>query len=142
MTERDGMRTRREVLGDAYVDGVLADTGPLGASFQDLITRYAWGEVWSRPGLDRGTRSCVAMTALIAGGRLDELRTHVRGALRNGVAETEIRELILMCAVYCGVPAANAAVRVAEAVLAEWREAEEAGPPDAAPAPPPTSPQA
>lgn len=114
----DGMRIRREVLGDAYVDRALEKNTPFATDFQDFITRYAWGEVWGRPGLDRKTRSVITLTALMAGGHLEELGTHVEGALRNGLTEEEIKEVFLHGAVYCGVPAANAAFAVARRILA------------------------
>jgi 4-carboxymuconolactone decarboxylase len=115
----DGMRVRREVLGDAHVDRAQARTTAFTADFQDFITRYAWGEIWTRPGLDRRTRSCVTLTALVVGGHLDELAMHVRGAVRNGLSADEIKEVLLQTAVYCGVPAANSAFAVAQRVLAE-----------------------
>jgi 4-carboxymuconolactone decarboxylase len=114
-----GMKVRREVLGDAHVDEAVARTTGFTADFQDLITRYAWGEIWTRPGLDRRTRSAIALTALIAVGRMDELPMHVRAALRNGLSEDEIKEVLLQTAVYCGVPAANTAFAVAARVLDE-----------------------
>ncbi|MFB9390259.1 4-carboxymuconolactone decarboxylase [Streptomyces coeruleoprunus] len=114
-----GMRIRREVLGDAHVDRATAAADDFTRDFQELITRYAWGEVWSRDGLDRRTRSCVTLTALVAGGHLDELAFHTRAALRNGLTPTEIREVLLQAAVYCGVPAANSAFRVAQRVIQE-----------------------
>lgn len=114
-----GTAVRTEVLGEAHVARAAAATTPFTADFQDFITRYAWGEIWTRPGLDRRARSCVTLTALVAGGRLDELAMHVRGALRNGLSREEIAEVLLQCAVYCGVPAANAAFAVARRVLAE-----------------------
>lgn len=114
-----GMRVRREVLGDDHVDAAVAGTTVFTADFQDLITRYAWGEIWTRPGLDRRTRSCITLTALVALGRLDELEIHVRAALRNGLSEDEIGEVLLHSAIYCGVPAANAAFAVAQRVLAD-----------------------
>ena len=114
-----GMKVRREVLGDAHVDEAVARTTGFTADFQDLITRYAWGEIWARPGLDRRTRSAIALTALIAVGRMDELPMHVRAALRNGLSENEIKEVLLQTAVYCGVPAANTAFAVAARVLDE-----------------------
>ncbi|MEU8309616.1 4-carboxymuconolactone decarboxylase [Actinomadura sp. NPDC048955] len=114
-----GMSTRREVLGDAHVDRAEARKDGFTADFQDLITRYAWGEVWSRPGLDRRTRSCITLTAMVAGGHLDELAMHVRAALRNGLTPDEIGEVLLQTAIYCGVPAANAAFAVAQRVLTE-----------------------
>ncbi|MFI7707726.1 4-carboxymuconolactone decarboxylase [Nonomuraea sp. NPDC049480] len=114
-----GMRVRREVLGDAHVDRAIARTTPFTRDFQDFITRYAWGEIWTRPGLDRRARSCVTLTALVAHGHLDELAMHVRAALRNGLTPDEIGEVLLQTAVYCGVPAANAAFAVAQRVLEE-----------------------
>ncbi|MEU1144637.1 4-carboxymuconolactone decarboxylase [Streptomyces sp. NPDC005863] len=114
-----GMKVRREVLGDAHVDRVLAAADDFSGDFQDLITRYAWGEVWNRPGLDRRSRSCVTLTALVAGGHLDELAFHTRAALRNGLTPAEIKEVLLQAAVYCGVPAANSAFKVAQAVIRE-----------------------
>ena len=114
-----GMRVRREVLGDDYVDAALQRATGFTTDFQDLITRYAWGEIWSRPGLDRRTRSCITLMALLALGRLEELELHVRAALRNGLSEEEIKEVILHGAIYCGVPAANSAFAVARRVLAE-----------------------
>jgi len=112
-----GLRVRREVLGDAHVDRALASATDFTADFQDFITRYAWGEVWTRPGLDRKTRSCMTMTALIAAGRLDELEMHVRAALRIGLTPDEIKEVILHSAIYCGVPAANSAFAVAQRAI-------------------------
>jgi 3-oxoadipate enol-lactonase/4-carboxymuconolactone decarboxylase len=115
----EGMAVRREVLGDAHVDRAVAATTPFTAPFQELITRYAWGEVWSRPGLDRRTRSCVTLAMLVALRCEDELAMHVRAALRNGLRPEEIREVLLHAAVYAGVPAANAAFAVAQRVLDE-----------------------
>jgi 4-carboxymuconolactone decarboxylase len=115
----DGMRVRREVLGDAYVDRAQARKTEFTADFQDLITRYAWGEIWTRPGLDRRTRSCITLTAMVAGGHLEELAIHVRGALRNGLTTEEIKEVLLQTAIYCGAPAANKAFAVAQRVLLE-----------------------
>ena len=114
-----GRRTRREVLGDEHVDEAAARTTAFTADFQDLITRYAWGEVWSRPGLDRRTRSAVTLAALVALGREHELALHVRAALRNGLTVDELKEVLLQSAVYCGVPAANRAFAIAQEVLAE-----------------------
>ncbi|MEV4573898.1 4-carboxymuconolactone decarboxylase [Nonomuraea jabiensis] len=114
-----GMRTRREVLGDAHVDRAVAATTDFTRDFQDLITRYAWNEIWNRPGLDRRTRSCVTLTALVARGQMEELAMHVRAALRNGLTREEIKEVLLQTAVYCGVPAANAAFAVARRTLAD-----------------------
>ena len=115
----EGMKTRREVLGDAHVDRAVAKTTDFTADFQDFITRYAWGEIWSRPGLDRRTRSCITLTALIALNRSEELELHLRAARRNGLTVEEIEEVLLQSAVYCGVPAANTAFAVARRVLAE-----------------------
>ncbi|XVQ81916.1 4-carboxymuconolactone decarboxylase [Microbispora siamensis] len=119
MSYEDGMRVRREVLGDSHVDRAQARTTEFTADFQDLITRYAWGEIWTRPGLDRRTRSCITLTALVARGQLEELAMHVRAARRNGLTSDEIKEVLLQTAIYCGVPAANAAFAVAQRVLAE-----------------------
>ena len=112
-----GMDVRRAVLGDAHVDRAVARTTPFTAPFQDLITRYAWGEIWTRPGLDRRTRSCITLTALVAHGHLEELAMHVRAARNNGLTPDEIGEVLLQTAIYCGVPAANAAFAVAQRVL-------------------------
>ncbi len=119
MSRDEGMRTRRDVLGDEHVDRAIASTTDFTREFQDLITRYAWGEIWTRPGLDRRTRSCITLTALIALGRDAELALHVRAALRNGLTPDEIKEVLLHAAIYCGVPAANSAFAVAQRVLAE-----------------------
>jgi 3-oxoadipate enol-lactonase/4-carboxymuconolactone decarboxylase len=115
----EGMKVRREVLGDEHVDRTLERATDFTADFQDLITRYAWGEIWSRPGLDRRVRSCITLTALVALGRHEELALHVRAALRNGLTPDEIKEVLLQTAVYCGVPAANSAFAVAQRVLEE-----------------------
>ena len=117
-----GMAVRRAVLGDAHVDRAAAGTTALTADFQDFITRYAWGEIWTRPGLDRRTRSCITLTALVAGGHHEELAMHVRAAIRNGLTAEEIGEVLLQTAVYCGVPAANAAFAIARRVLDEAPE--------------------
>ena len=114
-----GMRARREVLGDAHVDAAIERTSAFTADFQDLITRYAWGEVWTRPGLDRRMRSAVTLTALVAGGHEHELAMHVRAARRNGLSAGEIEEILLQTAIYCGVPAANSAFAVAQRVIDE-----------------------
>jgi len=114
-----GMEVRRAVLGDEHVDRAIARTTDFTADFQDLITRYAWGEIWTRPGLDRRTRSCITLTVLVAGGHVNELGMHVRAALRNGLTPDEIKEVLLQTAVYCGVPAANSAFAIAQEVLAE-----------------------
>ena len=114
-----GMDVRRAVLGDEHVDRAAARTTPFTADFQDLITRYAWGEIWTRPGLDRRTRSCITLAALVARGHEHELALHVRAALRNGLTPDELKEVLLQTAVYCGVPAANSAFAIAQAVLEE-----------------------
>ena len=116
-----GERIRREVLGDAHVDAAQAKTSDFTTPFQDLITRYAWGDIWNRPGLDRTTRSYITIAMLVALGRFDELPLHVRGALRLGLTPEQIGEVLLQAAVYCGVPAANSAFAVAQRVLAEER---------------------
>jgi 4-carboxymuconolactone decarboxylase len=116
-TYQEGMRVRREVLGDEHVDRAMAGTTDLTRDFQDFITRYAWKAVWSRPGLDRRMRSAVTLTALIARGQEEELELHLRAALRNGLTRAEIGEILLQSAIYCGVPAANSAFRVASRVL-------------------------
>jgi 4-carboxymuconolactone decarboxylase len=122
MDERDryeaGMKMRREVLGDAHVDASLAKRDGFSNDFQDLITRYAWGEIWSRPGLPRTTRSLLTITMLVALNRDEELRMHLRAGLKNGVTQNEIREALLQSAIYCGVPAANSAFRIAQEVFA------------------------
>jgi len=115
----EGMQVRREVLGDEHVDAATAKTTEFTRDFQDLITRYAWGEIWARPGLDRKTRSCMTLIALVALGRHEELAVHVRAALRNGLTPDEIKEVLLHSAIYCGVPAANSAFAIAQDVLAE-----------------------
>jgi len=114
-----GMRTRRTVLGDAHVDRAVAGTTDLTEAFQDFITRYAWGEVWTRPGLDRRMRSVVTLTALVSLRAENEIAMHVRGAITNGLTPEEIAEVILHTAVYAGVPAANAAFAIAQRTLAE-----------------------
>ncbi|MEU3019217.1 MULTISPECIES: 3-oxoadipate enol-lactonase [unclassified Nocardiopsis] len=114
-----GTLVRRSVLGDAHVDRARARTTAFTEPFQDLITRYAWGEVWTRPGLDRRTRSCMVLTALVAKGHWGELAMHVRAARRNGLTPDEIGEVFLQAAVYCGVPAANKAFAIAQEVLDE-----------------------
>ena len=114
-----GMRVRRQVLGDAHVDRAGERTTSFTADFQDLITRYAWGEIWARPGLDRRMRSAVTLTALVAAGREHELPMHVRAAIGNGLSVEEIKEILLQCAIYCGVPSANGAFAIAQQVLAE-----------------------
>jgi 4-carboxymuconolactone decarboxylase len=119
--KRSGMEVRREVLGDAYVDRAEQGRTPLTDEFQDLIARYGWGEIWTRPGLDRRTRSCITVAMLVALNRNEELALHIRAALRNGVTEDELKEILLQTAIYCGMPAANSAFGVAATVLAETR---------------------
>ena len=112
-----GLRMRREVLGDEYVDRAVAGGEAFAQDFQELITRFAWGAVWTRPGLDRRMRSAITLTALIALGREEELALHLRAAVRNGLSRDEIKEVLLQSAIYCGVPAANAAFRIARREL-------------------------
>lgn len=122
MDERErfdaGMRVRREVLGDAHVNRSVARLNAFNTEFQDLITRYAWGEVWTRPGLERRTRSMITLAMMVALNRTEEFRLHVRAAFNNGLGRDEIKELLLQAAIYCGVPAANAAFHAAEEVFA------------------------
>lgn len=115
----EGMAVRRQVLGATHVDRANAAIDATTVDFQDLITRYAWGEIWSRPGLDRRMRSAVTITALIAHGHYDELGMHLRAAQRNGLSREEITEMLLQSAIYCGVPAANSAFAIAQKVFAE-----------------------
>jgi len=120
MSDREqGMKVRREVLGDEHVDRAIENTTDATRDFQELITRYAWGEIWARPGLDRKIRSCITLTALVALGRFDELALHIRAARGNGLTDDEIGEVLLQCAVYLGVPAANSAFHVYRRVLEE-----------------------
>jgi 4-carboxymuconolactone decarboxylase len=114
-----GMEVRRAVLGDAHVDRAVANTDEFTQPFQDLITRYAWGSVWSREGLDRRTRSCITLALMCALRHDDELAMHVRAALRNGLTAADISEVLLHTAIYAGVPAANTALKIAKAVLEE-----------------------
>lgn len=116
----EGMAVRRAVLGDAHVDRAVSATTDFTADFQELITRYAWGTIWTRPGLDRRSRSLITLTALVARGHHEELAMHVRAARRNGLTNDEIKELLLQTAIYCGVPDANTAFRIASRVLAEY----------------------
>ncbi len=117
-----GMKTRRAVLGDAHVDRSAAKLeDPLQKEFQDLITRYAWGEIWSRPGLPRHTRSLLTIAMMVALNRTEELRLHLRAAANCGVSQDEIKEVLLQTAIYCGVPAANAAFHLAEEVFRAMR---------------------
>jgi 4-carboxymuconolactone decarboxylase len=117
-----GMKLRREVLGDAHVDKAEKNKTAFSELFQDFITRYAWGEIWSRPGLPRNTRSLITLAMMIALNRSDEFRMHVRAALNNKVTRDEIQEVLLQSAIYCGVPAANAAFHIAQEVFAEVDE--------------------
>jgi 4-carboxymuconolactone decarboxylase len=123
MDERDrfdkGMAVRRAVLGDAHVDRAQNNRNEFNDEFQALITRYAWGEIWSRPGLTRNTRSLITIALMVALNRSDELQMHLRAAFRNGVPRDEIKEVLLHTAIYCGVPAANSAFHLAEQVLSE-----------------------
>jgi len=123
MDERDryqqGMSMRRKVLGDAHVDKAQNNRNEFNGDFQDLITRYAWGEIWSRPDLPQKTRSLITVALMVALNRGDELAMHLRAAFRNGITRAEIKEVLLQTAIYCGVPAANSAFHIAEQVLAE-----------------------
>jgi 4-carboxymuconolactone decarboxylase len=119
--DEEGLRVRREVLGDEHVDRAVAGTTPFTAPFQEHLTRRAWGDVWARPGLDRRTRSAITLAALVALRAEGELTIHVRGALRNGMTREEIGEVLLHTSLYAGLPAANAAYRVAQRVLDEER---------------------
>ena len=123
MDERDrhkqGMALRRAVLGDAHVDRSVAGTNDFNCDFLDLISRYAWGEIWSRPGLPRSTRSLIVIATMVALNRTEELRMHIRAAFNNGVTREEIKEVLLQAAIYCGVPAANSAFHIAEQVFTE-----------------------
>lgn len=126
-----GDRVRREVLGDEHVDRANTRRSPLTTDFHDLITRYAWGEIWARSGLDRRTRSCITVAMLVALNHQDELALHLRAALRNGVTRDELREVLLQTAVYCGVPAANSAFRIAKEVLGNRDDPQPTGEPEA-----------
>jgi 4-carboxymuconolactone decarboxylase len=120
MSDREqGMKTRREVLGDAHVDRAIENTTPFTEPFQEFITRYAWGEIWSRPGLERKTRSAITLAALVALRAENEIAMHVRAARRNGMTPEEIGEVILHTAIYAGLPAANGAFAIANEVLQE-----------------------
>jgi 4-carboxymuconolactone decarboxylase len=127
MDERDrldaGMKVRRAVLGDAYVDGTLARRNEFNTEFQEWITRYAWGEIWTRPGLPRHTRSLLTIAMMIALNRADEFKLHVRAAFNNGVTRDQIKEVIMQAAVYCGVPAANTAFHLAGEVFTQMEQA-------------------
>jgi 4-carboxymuconolactone decarboxylase len=115
----DGMEVRREVLGDEHVDRATANATDLTRDYQQLITEYAWGTIWTRPGLDRRSRSLITLTALVARGHHEELAMHIRAARRNGLTVDEIKETLLQTAIYCGVPDANTAFRIAQRVLEE-----------------------
>ncbi|WP_433279200.1 4-carboxymuconolactone decarboxylase [Pseudonocardia xinjiangensis] len=115
----DGLAVRREVLGPDHVDAALSRADDITAEFQEMITRYAWGHIWTRPGLDRRMRSAITITALVAHGHYAELELHLRAALRNGLTKAEIVEVLLQSAIYCGVPAANSAFGVARRILNE-----------------------
>ena len=114
-----GMKVRRAVLGNAHVDASLKNRNEFNEAFQDLITRYAWGEVWNRPGLPKQTRSMITLAMMVALNHPEELRMHIRAALNNGVTRDEIREVLLQTAIYCGVPAANSAFQLAQEVFAQ-----------------------
>jgi 4-carboxymuconolactone decarboxylase len=126
MDERErhakGMEVRRAVLGNAHVDRAQANLTPLNSEFQDLITRYAWGEIWTRPGLPRHTRSLLTIMAMVALNREEELKLHLRAAANNGVTRDEIKEVLLQAAIYCGVPAANSAFHMAQEVFRQMDE--------------------
>jgi 4-carboxymuconolactone decarboxylase len=126
MDERDrhkeGLKVRRAVLGEAHLERAQAAENEFNSAFQDLITRYAWGEIWTRPGLPRRTRSLITIAMLVALNRGDELKMHIRAALQNGVTREELREVLLQTAIYCGVPAAHSAFHLAEEVLSEAGE--------------------
>ena len=123
MEDRDrydaGMNVRRAVLGDAHVDRSVANRNAFNEEFQDLITRYAWGEIWTRPGLPRHTRSLITLALMIALNRGDEFKMHIRASANNGVTRDEIKEMIMQCAIYCGVPAANVAFHQAQDMFDE-----------------------
>jgi 4-carboxymuconolactone decarboxylase len=135
MDEREryerGLAVRRSVLGDAHVEAALARRNELNHEFQDLITRYAWGEVWDRPGLARHTRSLLTIAMLVALNRPDELRLHLLAAANNGVTPDQIKEVLLQAAVYCGLPAANAAFHLAAEVFSTERQTVSNKPPEA-----------
>jgi 4-carboxymuconolactone decarboxylase len=116
---KQGMALRRAVLGDAHVDRSVASTNDFNCDFLDLISRYAWGEIWSRPGLPRSTRSLIVIATMVALNRTEELRMHIRAAFNNGVTREEIKEVLLQAAIYCGVAAANSAFHIAEQVFTE-----------------------
>jgi 4-carboxymuconolactone decarboxylase len=117
-----GMKVRRTVLGNTHVDRAQSNENSFNAPFQELITRYAWGEIWTRPGLPRKTRSLITIAMMVALNRPEELRMHLRAAVNNDVTAQEIQEVLLQTAIYCGVPAANSAFHIAEEVLAETKQ--------------------
>lgn len=117
-----GMKVRRSVLGDAHVDLSMAKITPFNEEFQNFITRYAWGEIWTRPGLERKTRSCMTLSMMIALNRPDEFKLHVKAAFNNGLTRDEIKEVIMQAAIYCGVPASNSAFHWAEEVFAQMEK--------------------
>jgi 4-carboxymuconolactone decarboxylase len=125
MDERErcekGLSVRRAVLGDAHVDRSIKNRNEFNQEFQDLLTRYAWGEIWTRPGLPRKTRSLLTVVMLVALNRPDEFRLHLRAAITNGVTKDEIKEALLQAAIYCGVPAANSAFHAAQEVFSETK---------------------
>jgi len=127
MDERErhdnGMKVRRAVLGDAHVDRTVTRRNGFNGEFQELITRYAWGEIWTRPGLPRHTRSLLTIAMMVALNRADEFKLHVRAAFNNGVTRDEIKEVLMQAAIYCGVPAANTAFHLAEEVFAQMEPA-------------------
>ncbi len=116
-----GLTVRRAVLGDAHVDRAMMRKDAFNAEFQELITRYAWGEIWTRPGLPRHTRSLLTIALMVALNRNEEFRLHLRAAFNNGVTRDQIKEVLLHCAIYCGVPAANSAFHMAEEVFAQMK---------------------
>lgn len=128
LTQQDvydaGMKVRREVLGNAHVDRANAKADAFTEDFQDMITRYAWGGIWTRPGLSRQMRSAVTITAMVAHGHWEELAMHIKAALRNGLSREEIKEILLQTAIYCGVPSANTAFKTAQEVFSQWEENE------------------
>jgi 4-carboxymuconolactone decarboxylase len=113
-----GLRTRRSVLGDSYVDRALARSNDFNGEFQNLITRYAWGEIWTRPGLDQRTRRLLVLAMMVALGRHEEFKLHLRAAIEHGISKDAVKEVLLQAAIYCGVPAANTAFHLAEEVFA------------------------
>jgi 4-carboxymuconolactone decarboxylase len=119
----NGLAVRKAVLGDAHVERSLAKRNEFNSEFQALITRYAWGEIWTRPGLPRHTRSLLTIGLMVALNRSDEFKLHIRAAFNNGVTKDEIREVLMQCAIYAGVPAANSAFHQAEEVFAQMEEA-------------------